>query len=640
MAFVFRSSKNLEEQIKPNNNLNFYENLNLLNEIYKKYSNQNTNNKFLVSFGTKSLRKSLNFKDGSDSPGPGSYRLNKSFLKKSYNQNLTSPTDPDGLEGEPGQLFISKDKRFKELNKNNRDNPSPDQYFREKNTYEENNAHKDLSHLKTFGKYYPFSKKRQISIPTNDLYYEIKDDGEIEVKTDLEKNKNNLGPGSYNIGVNHKKNNSIDWSKTVKEIKVNDKEIKEKEKEKEKNDKKDLGNIKLTKNNTFNESSNLPYESSFNINSNTSTNLLTQNIERYADKICNTEIINQKLKNKKKDLLSLYRDNLPGPGEYDTAFNLDAPINFSNVNNFGSNQSRGLLFPLTTHKIRIGLKNKKTSLIIKNDNKKENDINNNNINKSFTNYNNTEDNENSFINKNNNYYKLHSLYVNDIKERYLKDKYSFKTKLGPGSYNPSFSSDKNKKESYIQNFNSLEKRFVENKESYMVPGVGTYSTINSFSPKKTYFKSIVPQNITQRNAKGISAPKLQETKERIYYEKHRHPCVGDYNPEMINSIEYKMYKILRDYSQNRKPCFNFGEKRFFEPKRKYEDENQVGKYNLSYKEKEMIQKNIPFSSNVDKNVDKFLVSKEKINNKHLGPGAYRYDSYFDWNKKSYNMIFA
>ena len=644
MAFVYRSSKTLEEKIKPitNNSLNFYDNLNFLAELYRKYSNQNRINKSLASFGSKSIRNNLNFRDGSDSPGPGSYRVNKSFLKKSFNQNLTSPTDPDGIEGEPGQLFISKDKRFKELKKTNRDNPSPAQYFKEKNIFEPSKAHKDLPHLKNFGKYYPFSSKGQITIPTNDFHYEITDDGEIEVKTDLEKNKKNLGPGSYNIGVNHKKNNSIDWSRSIKETKDSDNEKKEKGKEKNEKEKKDLENIKFIKNNTFNESSSLPNENSFNANnSNFSTNLITQNLDRFADKICNTEIISQKIKNQKNNLMRINKDNLPGPGEYNiTNFNLDAPIKFSNVNNFGSNQSRGILFPLTKPKLRIGIKNKKTSLIIKNDIKKENDINNNSINKSFTNYNITEENENSLLNKKNNYYKLHSLYVNEIKEKYLKDKNLLKSKLGPGAYNPSLPSNKNEKESYIQNFNSLEKRFVENKESLMVPGVGTYSTINSYSPKKNYFKSAVHPNIAKKNVEGISASKLQKTKDKIYYDKHKYPCIGDYNPEIIDSIEYKMYKILSDYSLNRKPCFNSAEKRFFEPKRKYEDENYVGKYNLSLKEKEMMQKNIPFSSSVDKGADKFLISKEKIYNNNLGPGAYRYDSYFDWNKKTYNMIFA
>jgi hypothetical protein len=368
MAFVIRSSKNLEDQIKPNNSLNFYENINLFTEINKKYLDKTTKNKKLPSFGTRSLRKSLNFKDGSDSPGPGSYKLEKSILKKTFNQNLTSPNDPEGLEGEHAQLFISKEKRFKEMNKNNINNPSPGEYFKDKNIFESNNLHKDLSHLKNFGEYYPFSPKRQISIPTDDLYYEVKKDGKIEVKTDFEKNKNankSLGPGCYNIKYFDKKNNSIDWSKTAKNKNLFEDEINEK------SNKKKVKNIKININDSFNEST-----VAFDDKSNNSTNLLTKNIESLADKICNTEIISQKEKHKK--LFNNNIENLPGPGDYDTTFNLCAPIKFSNVNNFGSNSSRGLLYPsMKNNKIRIGLKNKKTSLIIKNDINKENDINNN-----------------------------------------------------------------------------------------------------------------------------------------------------------------------------------------------------------------------------------------------------------------------
>ena len=92
-------------------------------------------------------------------------------------------------------------------------------------------------------------------------------------------------------------------------------------------------------------------------------------------------------------------------------------------------------------------------------------------------------------------------------------------------------------------------------------------------------------------------------------------------------------------NSDKKPCFNYGEKRFFEPKRKYEDENQVGKYNLIPKEKEIVQKMAPFSSNVEKNGN-YIFSKDMLNNKTLGPGKYKNESYIDWNKKSYNILFT
>ena len=233
-----------------------------------------------------------------------------------------------------------------------------------------------------------------------------------------------------------------------------------------------------------------------------------------------------------------------------------------------------------------------------------------------------------------------SIYANDIKEKYVQNKKFLNTQIGPGAYNPSISYDKNKKENPIQNFNSLAQRFIVNKDSIMFPGVGTYSTIDSYSPKKTYFKSIVPPNITQRHLNGISAYTIQETKDKVFYDKHKQPCVGEYYPEINNSIEYNNFKITQKYNNGNKPCFNYAEKRFFEPKRKYEDENQVGKYNLSLKEKEMTQQMSPFSSNVERDDINYFLPDNRNKKKQIGPGSYRYDSYFDWNQKSYNILFA
>ena len=641
MAFVFRSAKRLEEKIKPNNNFNFYENFNLLSEIYKKYSKKNNINKSQISFGSTSLRNSLNIKDGSDSPGPGSYKVQKSFIKNSFNQNLTSPNDPEGIEGEPTQIFISKERRFNEYKTSNKDSPSPGEYFKDKKIFEQDNIHQDSSHLKKFGVYPPYSQKRQISIPTNDCYYEVNDVGEVEVKKDLDKiNNTNLGPGSYNAKYLEKNNNSIDWSKTA-----NQKE-EEKNKKNKKKDKQIQKEFRIyNSDDIYNNSSlnSLHNDSKTNDKTYENHSSVTRNIELYADKICNTELINQRAKDRLNinNKLKFIKDGSPGPGEYYTDFNIDAPISFSNVDNFGSNSSRGLLFPVGKNKIRIGNK-QKPSLVIENTNKnKFKNINNKSRNLTIGNYQDYENNKynNKLNRENDNSYKLHFQRVNDLKERYLKSKNLFSSKLGPGTYNPSLSFDKDKKESYVQNFNSLEKRFVENKEKLMCPGVGTYSTLESYSPKKTYFQSSVPPNVSQRHFIGLSSSKIQEMKDQLYIDKHSHPGVGDYFPELRSSIEYNLYKKLENINDSR-PCFNYAEKRFFEFKRKYEDDNHVGKYNLFKKEKEMMQNSIPFSSNLEKDSTNVFIPKEQRNRKLIGPGKYRYDSYFDWNKKTYNILFA
>ena len=615
MAFVIRSPKNLEEKIAKSGDPTIYPNFNFLSEIKNKYISKNNTNKSHISFGSKTLRNSLYIK-GSTSPGPGYYKIENELVKESFNPNFTGPNDPEGPEGEHAQLFISKEKRFKEFNKNTKDNPSPCDYFLPKNSFEPTNLRKNLTQLKTFGIYSPFSSRRQISIPTNDLYYKINDKGEVEVKQEVEnikECKNNLGPGSYDIKFYEKKNNVIDWSKGIK-----------KEKDNKTDDKKDY-NIKLNLDsyNTFADSN--AFESTMNEKTNNSTNLLTHNFDKYADKICCTETFNSQEKLKKKALSNLKLD-IPGPGQYHIPYNIDAPISFSNVNNFGSNVSRGLLFPLKKNKIKIGLKTKTEPLIIKTENNSPNKEINNKVKKS------------NKINKDNDLFILHSLHAKDIKDKYLKDKNLYLTKLGPGAYNPLLQSEINKKETTIQNFNSLEKRFTSHNNEFNTPGVGTYSIIDSYSSKKSSFKPIVPPNISKRNIDGISSPKIQETKEKVYYENHRKPGVGDYYPEIFNSIEFKIYKNAQN-NNDKKPCFNCGEQRFFEFKKKYEDDNHIGKYNLAKNEKEKYQRISPFLSQAEKDESKLNNVINKTNS-NLGPGTYRYDSYFDWNKKSYNMLFA
>ena len=124
MAFVFRSSKDRAEQINTKNNI-FPLNIPYFNdepEITKKYFSKNNVIKSMAPFGVKALKESLYQKNNSKIPGPGTYQLPENILKKSFNPNLTSPSDPENIEGSPAQLFISKERRFKNMYKNNTEN--------------------------------------------------------------------------------------------------------------------------------------------------------------------------------------------------------------------------------------------------------------------------------------------------------------------------------------------------------------------------------------------------------------------------------------------------------------------------------------------------------------------------------------
>ena len=136
MAFVYRSTKNISEQKKFQNSLPPLKDIDYETapEITKKYfSKKNLSKSNKAPFGVNSSKDPPRNKYNSNSPGPGSYYIQENFLKKSFNQNLTSPFDPESIEGNPQQLFISKERRFKDINKTNNDNPSPTVSFLENN---------------------------------------------------------------------------------------------------------------------------------------------------------------------------------------------------------------------------------------------------------------------------------------------------------------------------------------------------------------------------------------------------------------------------------------------------------------------------------------------------------------------------
>ena len=625
MAFVYRSSTNLEDPIKTQNNIFPLNNPDKNNEpeIAKKYSQKNNNIKSMAPFGVKALKEPSYQKNNSNSPGPGTYELPENILKKSFNPNLTSPFDPDNIEGTPAQLFISKERRFKNKNITDNINQSLSDYSYENNKFSKYSEKKAYPQYPKPKLYKIFNPNRKISIPSDDFYYEINDKGEVEVRQ-YNKNLNNTGPGSYDAKIIPKNNNSIDWSKTVNDIKKN----KNKDDDKLIEDKNLRINTQINIYNRFNNT-----EGSNENMVNHTTNDLNPNIEKIVNKISNTNLNNIEEEKKKKDKLEIKIEDIPGPGDYDISHFMKTPICFSNVTNFGSNASRGLLFPKKDNKILIGHKNKKLLPIIKNNNNKVEH------NKSLSLENKEFDINNKIKNKRNklklNYdsYKINSMYINNLKERNLINKKIIMTQVGPGSYDPSTSLYKYKKDNDIQNFGSLDIRFKVDNEKINKPGVGTYSIQGDLIKKKYMFISPVPPNISKRNSEGISNSKFQEMKMYIYSEKNKQPGVGDYSPELVNSLNYKIYKESKN-SEN-KPSFNNAEKRFFEPKFKYEDENQVWKYNILPKKKEFSQQIRPFGSRTDRN----LSEEERGTKNNIGPGAYRYDSYFDWNKKSYNMLF-
>ena len=111
------------------------------------------------------------------------------------------------------------------------------------------------------------------------------------------------------------------------------------------------------------------------------------------------------------------------------------------------------------------------------------------------------------------------------------------------------------------------------------------------------------------------------------------PGVGTY--EISRSIEKDNNKLMNKFKNNRVP-FNSNSQRFF--------------YDILKRKNQVIDNNaFDFYYPKDKKIIGGLINPESqnksLNRNELesgsnGPGQYLLDSYFDWNKKSYNIKFA
>ena len=128
-------------------------------------------------------------------------------------------------------------------------------------------------------------------------------------------------------------------------------------------------------------------------------------------------------------------------------------------------------------------------------------------------------------------------------------------------------------------------------------------------------------------------------RKKIMEENHKQPTIGQYSPEKINTITSNVKHSI-SVSKNQ-PGFGSSYKRFYIFKNQINENNGVGKYNLKYPMKINHQQNAAFLSNTGRNDNDsgLYQTDKKLNAEINGPGAYKYDSYFDWNKKSYNILF-
>ena len=697
MAFVYKSVRDLDKPIEKENDII------TSNRIHKKIKRNktNNNNKLIKNFstnielkrkqspfGSNQKREFLYLKNDKFCPGPGSYEINDNIIKKSFNKNMISQysdeyNDYDYYDQTNLRLFISKEERFK--NFNNNDNPGPGEYQLTKLPQIKHQPSNKKYEIRKSKSYLVNSPKRMISIPSkgNNYGYIIDKNGEKKLEENpyllLGNNNNNkeiVGPGSYDVIPKWKKN-ITDWSKNSQREKE--------DKESNKINEEIINNIDMLINelktkNKHKLQNNIKTEPTFSlINSNDPNHIVNYSLKDEKIKINNLKLsnINNNKDNFKNEYLKI--DNLsksneinhsylrilndelyyknkynkksgndfkyPGPGEYDLPDEYENIANSKQCNNFGSSSSRGLMYPIQKNKIKIGDNNKDKKLKVysfneynvkKNITEKNNDKNN--INKKLMNKNKSVKNSLFFLRlkKNNKKIKLDNLCINERKNE--KNNFDY--------INSSFeSTDKNRNANIIynnnsvENFGSLEKRFNEITKKEITPGVGTYSLVKTQENKSNKYQSNSPYNIVIQSINKSN--KISDAlKNKISNLNHKSPPVGLYSPELKDSIEYNCKKKNQQNTKN--IGFNNNEERFFKIDNQKDYSNGIGKYNLIKEDKEIKQQKAPFIFGDERNNILNLMKNKNgnLDYENLGPGSYRYGSYFDWIKKSFNKNFT
>ena len=676
MAFCTRS----ERIIKLSNYENFPNNSGVFpiqNNNDEKNLNKNKNN-IIINFSKKRLsRANTNNKLEFKTPGPGAYNLNNSnaniinkhshysFDNTHLSNNSTKEVSIGNYNNKIG--FLSKEERFKNLNNNinnnNFNNISNNSNLESKNNniniknikneilnlkYNSNNIINNIENLKKKNynkKYYEIINKnktnlltgslnRLLSIPSKKMNGYLIKNKSAEIILNplfLEKKENEIGPGSYDIKI-IEKNNIIDWNKQIN--------LKEKiKKEKEKNEKDFIEKMKKfgdkKENNNNKNKINSVYENYIKIK-NKKENYLK--LLKFNENEKNA-LINNKIK--------LLNNEIPGPGYYEKDINrTQIIINKNKIQNFGNSVKRNLFEENKNSNNFLG---PTTYFNQKNKFEKDKKINyfyfiNKSLERSVLSCKKTKinSNENININKNKNFIP------------------------GPGSYNLSKSFIK-KSASEKELLHSYEKRNnIFNNIKNNNPGPGAYLSQNYFSEfnynnnnkiiEKFYEEE---ENYLKKESNKIideNEKRKNEIFEKINEKKNISPSPNDYLVDFYNSIEYfnlvksrnkNIQKIngpflissLRFKNENNKNNNSLKEKNF-----NYNDfiiikninKNKNNKHNIFNKFNNSFL-NLKHSSSFSSKINRFEISKEEINK--LGPGYYEKENQFDWNKKTFNILF-
>ena len=215
---------------------------------------------------------------------------------------------------------------------------------------------------------------------------------------------------------------------------------------------------------------------------------------------------------------------------------------------------------------------------------------------------------------------------------------------GPGSYDPKLQAniEKNHFNNSFSTFGLRQKRFGENasnlKWQMNTPGPGSY--INPYSATGTcntvYINGLY---LDIRKGKEILRPK--STNVKVMKKKIESPDMNYYDPQKLFSIGYNNKKKLKEGRESEKlniafNSHNTNKKNNIENGTRFKEKTIRSNLGPGYYYKEKVNKvtqiNPPFH-------DSDLKYRDNYEQYEIGPGQYDSRSYFDWNKKTYNMTF-
>ena len=580
-------NKSKENTIKKSESLTHNQKFSLENN--KIYQNNliSTAQRITAPFGSSSIKTTLNPSKPSNAPGPGSYLQS---LKKIN----TLPNS--------SKFFITGDTRFKSSDNHI---PGVGQYNLGINDAQSNTPKKMSSFIyKKFNLYDFILNEKLQTLPNK---YPIFTNNNIT----KEENCNNNSKIKNNIFNLKKHNNAIDWKKVSK---------KNLELESINNN-----SFIIQDNNNKNTTNDFVMLTEFNIISNKNEKKDTKekkdnkenktepkqiiyknNILGFKDNF-DSSLINLTSNNNKN------KENVePGPGTYEPKnlnFKLEPKKN--RYQNFGTYESRNM-FPIPKKKFFNG-----NNIRLNTDNS----INNFRFRKKL------DENRNK-LNK----YKrlLHNLRFNIIKEQAMLYKKNVQDNLGPGTYSPKNISD-------LKKNNQMAKTLVINEEripSYIDmndnPGVGEYNVNGEF--KQNIEKNLTLLKSKQDKEKYDQKIVLENFKKKWKNKQQRRFIRIDYT-------ETDEYKIRKQYMHNSlfRPPFNSAVPKFNQEKKDdanidiYTNEQDI----IDYPPKKINNHlNIPFLSKAVRSCNQTIDANSE---KKIGPGSYEQKSFFDWNKKSFNV---